>query len=195
MRGFCAIAIDVVALVVVFCNGMVEDFFGELNALRNFGQIAYLDRSAVLLGDLRKVETVKVQLIVDVVKLLCRKIEGMFDQIKVATHSFRVFLLGVSYLFSHSVVFFPQKEQVSPSAFKKGLWEAQVPLNSPFLTSKSLIPTAAKNTSISPIDKSIVTIFNFFSNINHIFISPSLPALYLEAKSQPRGVGLRNELC
>ena len=45
---------------------------------------------------------------------------------------------------------FPQSPQVAPSLFRKGLWEAQVPLNSPFFRKISLTDIKTKKMAIKP---------------------------------------------
>ncbi|VXD17459.1 hypothetical protein MARINOS108_140042 [Marinoscillum sp. 108] len=45
---------------------------------------------------------------------------------------------------------------MAPSLFKKGLWEAQVPLNSPFFLNISLTDIKMKNIAINPIPSNTV---------------------------------------
>jgi len=59
---------------------------------------------------------------------------------------------------SSPVIVFPQKPQDSPLLFRKGLWEAQVPLNSPSFFNINLTDISTKNSAINPIPKNTVAI-------------------------------------
>lgn len=57
---------------------------------------------------------------------------------------------------------FPQKPHLIPSLFRKGLWEAQVPLNSPFFKKMSRTDMPTKNKAIRPSVKNKVAIIEYF---------------------------------
>lgn len=65
---------------------------------------------------------------------------------------------------SPSIVF-PQKPQEAPSLLRKGLWEAQVPLNSPFLRKMSLTDIKTKNSATKPNVNNTVVITDKFAQI------------------------------
>lgn len=73
-------------------------------------------------------------------------------------------LSGFPQLLLESTVF-PQKLQVTPSLFKNGLWEAQVPLNSPFFRKISLTDIKIKNNATKPRVSTIVAITDKFEQI------------------------------
>lgn len=54
----------------------------------------------------------------------------------------------------------PQKPQAAPSLFKKGLWDAQVPLNSPFFFRRILTDIKTKNNAINPMPNNTVAMIN-----------------------------------
>ena len=58
-------------------------------------------------------------------------------------------LSGLAQLLEASTVL-PQRPQVTPSLFRKGLCEAQVPLNSPFLRKISLTDIKTKKRAMKP---------------------------------------------
>ncbi len=73
-------------------------------------------------------------------------------------------LSGLLQVLAESTVF-PHKLQVTPSLFKKGLCEAQVPLNSPFLRKMSLTDIRIKNTATKPKVRNMVAITDKFAQI------------------------------
>lgn len=60
---------------------------------------------------------------------------------------------------------FPQYPQVAPSLLRKGLWDAQVPLNSPFLRNMSLTDIRMKNNATKPTVMNTVVITEKFAQI------------------------------
>lgn len=72
-------------------------------------------------------------------------------------------LVTVSFLQSCSPGSLPQNPQASPSLFKKGLWLAHVPANSPFFFPQILIAIPANASANNPI----VTSANFMIQLLH----------------------------